>query len=60
MIHYYCHYSVTAMTHLYRGPSSGHLAAKGCPVFVVEFNDYNIIGDESISAEDCLVVIWQP
>ena len=36
------------------------MAAKGCPVFVVEFNNYNIIADESISAKDHLVVIWQP
>ena len=26
-----------------KGPPRGHLAAKVCPGFVVEFNNYNII-----------------
>ena len=30
-----------------RGPLKDHLAAKGCPEFVMEFNSYSITGEES-------------
>ena len=32
---------------LHRGPLKDHSAAKGCPEFVVEFNSYSILGEES-------------
>ena len=34
---------------LHREPAEHHLAAKGCPGFVVEFNTYNISGDDPMS-----------
>ena len=33
----------------YRIPSTGYLAAKGWPIFVVDFNNYSISEDDSMS-----------
>ena len=35
-------------------PSKGHLAAKGCPGFVVEFNNYSINVDDPMSLTSLL------
>ena len=40
---------------LCREPAEHRLAAKGCPGFVVEFNTYNISGDDHMS----LTYLWQ-
>ena len=37
-----------------RGPARGHLAAKGCPGFVVKFNNYSITGYDPVS----LTSLW--
>ena len=37
-----------------RGPPRGHLAAIGCSGFDVEFNNYNIFGDDPMSLTSLL------
>ena len=42
------------MTSALQGSLRDHLAAKGCPGFVVEFNIYSIIGDDPLSSNSLL------
>ena len=43
----------------HRGPPRGHMAAKGCPGFVVDFNNCSINVDDSMSLISLLHEVLQ-